>query len=359
MGLLAATQLGATHCGEITNDAGFDVWCGTSLCSWELERGNIDDVPTWNDGDRAVLLWGNTAIDQFAPVTWQDGTCIEFDVLANVASGDAVVNVDLYGDGSVEESIPIPDSDWAPLTYYFSIKAPFSGIKIELATTGEGSEATFARMSASIADASHCVGLQQLDGGPAPDGAFCEINDSGTPLDSECASGYCFAYNGVAICGGCDPSIASSCPSDPTAFYCVPGDVVTRMVGPVYGCEQDGDRALGARCDADSECAGHVCSLDGWCSACNGDSDCATGTCTEGFADTVGGPQICGVRSGTVASGKPCAENEDCASGICDGTVTNRCDNSGRRCNNNADCVGVDDSAGFCVTVGVEGGSCQ
>ena len=85
--VVAATQLGATDCGEVIRDPGFDLWCGDSLCTWKLLRGDIERVGTWNAGDSGVSFLGaDTAIQQIAPVTSLDGDCIEFTLIANVAT---------------------------------------------------------------------------------------------------------------------------------------------------------------------------------------------------------------------------------------------------------------------------------
>ena len=36
--VLAASQMGATDCGQVLRDPGFDLWCGEDLCAWKLER---------------------------------------------------------------------------------------------------------------------------------------------------------------------------------------------------------------------------------------------------------------------------------------------------------------------------------
>ena len=91
--LLAATQLGATDCGEVLRDPGFDLWCGEDLCSWKVVRGDAKRVDTWHDGDSGVELIGNdAAISQVTPVTSGDGTCIEFELVANVAATASAIS---------------------------------------------------------------------------------------------------------------------------------------------------------------------------------------------------------------------------------------------------------------------------
>jgi hypothetical protein len=138
---LAAGQLGATDCGGgITRDPGFDLWCGDKLCAWKIERGNVQPAPTWHEGDAGVeLLDINTAIEQFTPVNSNDGTCIRFDLISDVAeTAQAELAVDIYGDGTAERTFEIPTAHWKPLSFLFALKPPFTGIRFEIAKRGPG-----------------------------------------------------------------------------------------------------------------------------------------------------------------------------------------------------------------------------
>ena len=55
------------------------------MCAWKTERGDVQKVPTWNAGDPGVELVGNdVAIEQVSPVDSGDGSCLEFDLIADV-----------------------------------------------------------------------------------------------------------------------------------------------------------------------------------------------------------------------------------------------------------------------------------
>ena len=43
---VVASQMGATKCGQVLRDPGFDLWCGDELCAWKLERGEVKRVAT-------------------------------------------------------------------------------------------------------------------------------------------------------------------------------------------------------------------------------------------------------------------------------------------------------------------------
>jgi hypothetical protein len=200
--IAAASQLGATDCGGgITRDPGFDLWCGETLCAWKLERGHIQRVGTWHDNDAGVaLLDPDTAIEQFTPVDSHDGTCIRFDLISDVSeNADAVLAIDVYGDGSVERSFPIPTAHWKPVSYAFAIKPPFTGVRFEIGKRGPG-HAAIARVRAVVDDFA-CEGLTPIDGGPAPLGALCEATRDCASADAICG----FDVFGTGHCGGCDP----------------------------------------------------------------------------------------------------------------------------------------------------------
>ena len=46
--VLLPALLGA-KCGEsIVKDPNFDLWCGETLCNWQVEQGTITRAPTWH-----------------------------------------------------------------------------------------------------------------------------------------------------------------------------------------------------------------------------------------------------------------------------------------------------------------------
>ena len=352
--LLAATQLGATECGEVLRDPGFDLWCGDQLCSWKVVRGDAKRVDTWHAGDSGVELIGlDAAISQLSPVTSGDGTCIRFDFVANVESDvEASLGIDVYGDGKLEHALPIPKSDWKPLTYTLHMGKPFTGIRFELAKKGRGS-AVFANIAAETVLASECEGLTQIAPGLAPLGARC-VNDA------ICESGMCrlvddpdAVFGETLHCVACD---ATSCPA---------GDVcgVAEPISPVLlvpmRCEPAASSELGDLCATHLECATGVCT-NGVCSTCDlGTNPCANGeACRSAW---IHGPYVCAAGEARRISGEACATDADCASGRCNGDSRNACRTDGRPCGNDHNCPVLDNSLtpGACEPVGVTGGTCQ
>lgn len=165
---IASTQLGATDCGQVLEDPGFDLWCGEELCSWELARGEVRRAPTWHSADAGVELVGSdAAIWQRSPVESADGDCIHFELVANVGDDvEALLSVDVFGDGTIERSERLPASKWKPLSYNLRIKPPYDGIRFELSKRGDGI-AVLGRIHAELAPGG-CAGLPEIDGGPGP-----------------------------------------------------------------------------------------------------------------------------------------------------------------------------------------------
>lgn len=344
----AASQLGASDCdGGITRDPGFDLWCGDALCAWKLERGDVRRVPTWHDADAGVeLVDVDTAIEQFTPVDSNDGTCLRFDLISDVAEDAQVeLGVDIYGDGSVERSFPIPTAHWKPVSFAFAVRPPFTGIRFDIAKHGPG-HAVVARMRAFVAK-DGCAGVPELTGGPAPLGALCTAA-------TDCASAICTprgVFAGGSRCTGCDPSKAT-CGAGRTCGLTEPGPA-DRAV-PI-ACVPAGARALGEQCLTGAECATGICNF-GVCSTCYVDATCGGTRCLRAYDH---GPFLCGAGAHLGKRGEPCAGNADCASGTCSGAVRQQC-LDGRSCATDANCpVDANLMPGLCTTVGVQGGRCD
>ncbi len=352
LAVVAATQLGATDCGQVLKDPGFDLWCGDTLCAWKLERGTIERAPTWHEKDAGVAFTGDDdAIEQFAPVNDGDGHCIVFDLIADVDLGaDVMLNIDIEGDGSVERSEPIPTSHWQPLQYAIAIAPPFDGVRFEI--TKHGSAHAVVAQIAAHTDASACDGLVPIaSADPAPDGGRCG-------LGTDCTSGSCTGGIFGGVCQGCD-SLGGSC----AGGICGLGD----PRGPAFPipqtCVAVHAKELGEHCALGVECASTVC-VEATCSSCDpAGAACAGGlTCDAAYTIPNGGQAnrayVCGAGSHLVATGGACGADTDCASAHCNGAVREQC-LDGRACSTAASCpaIGLDPTP--CSTVGIQGGSCQ
>jgi len=109
--LVAAGSFGAAACEiDVIDDAGFQLWCGESLCSWVVEEGEIRRVSTWHEHDYGVELVG-------APVllsqSTQRGACaVRVEVTSEIDEAASVsVEIDRNGDGVIDRSVVVPSSD--------------------------------------------------------------------------------------------------------------------------------------------------------------------------------------------------------------------------------------------------------
>ena len=341
--VVAATQVGATDCGQVLRDPGFDLWCGDQLCTWKIVRGDVRRVATWHDGDSGVeLLGADAAIAQLAPVNDSDGTCIQFDLVADVSvDAEARLGIDVYGDGSIERSELIPAARWKPLSYKIRLAAPFTGIRFELSKQGSGS-AKFANIGAEIVR--DCEGLPEIDGGPAPLGARCLDNAS-------CESGLCALTGFELRCVGC--STSSSCGE---GEVCGLGEPISPVLDVPVQCVPAGADAIGEQCWRDDECASGIC-FSYACSTCATSTPCAAGeTCAPAWPN---GPFVCSPGAGLRATGETCTQDADCTSGRCTGEVREACPDN-RACGNDANCP-VEEGLvpGACTAVGIQGGYCD
>jgi hypothetical protein len=372
----AASQVGATDCGQALRDPGYDLWCGEELCAWKVERGEIKRVATWHEGDSGVELVGtDVAISQLSPLDSADGqcrdlpdgstkctspdnVCLEFSLLANIDDNAVVdLNIDVFNDGSIDHPQRLPIGAWQPLAYKIVIKQPFAGVRFQLAKSGSG-VAQLANIGAKLAR--NCDGLPVIDPGPAPLGAPC-VDGAG------CVSGICGPgesptpftnINGFLqpnlVCVGCDPE--HNCM--PGVSVCGVGDALSPVRAQETVCVPLGAKQLGESCFWPNECGSNYCT-GGVCSTCKDNAQCNTGEqCGEGW-DAPFSAWVCSPNAHVRIAGEPCVSHADCASGVCNGTERSQCDD-GRPCVTAAQCPFEDGlESGACTTVGIQGGSCQ
>jgi hypothetical protein len=345
--VIALAQLGATDCdGGIIRDPGYDLWCGDSLCAWKVVRGRIGRTATWHDGDPGVWFIDlDTTIEQFTPVNSRDGTCIRFDLIANVdESAQVALDVDVYGDGTIERSFPLATTAWQPVSYRFAVERPYTGIRFAFTMRNFGT-AVLARMHAHVIPDGECAGIEPIRGGPAPLGAICATA-------SDCASQICVDELFSSTCAACDP-LAPTCADGQVCGLDDPGPPER---GVPLACVAPEAREVGEGCFADAECTTGLCQL-GVCSLCRADSECPGGLqCREAYHH---GPSLCLPGIGVTKPGEPCATDFACLSGTCLGKPRRQCFD-GRSCVSDANCP-VDASLvpGHCLIVGVQGGTCR
>jgi hypothetical protein len=337
---IAATQLGATDCGVIISDAGFDHWCGDKLCFWDLERGQIRQVPTWHAGDDGVELVGaDVAISQMTRVTSDDTECQHFEMIADIAP-DAEVHLeaDVFDDGTVDFRERIPTAAWRRVVVRVGIAGSYEGVRFRVTKAGPG-RAVLARIHAEVADGG-CPSLVPVT---RPLGARCTTGD-------DCVSGVCTPDWLAGVCSTC----ASGADCD-DGEVCGRADDVPGHLADWHTCLPAASRALGEPCFADGECASGAC--DGTlCGECNDQVACQDGACEPASPEV---PVL--VCAGPArAAGAACVIGDQCASGRCDGVALGTCGSSYfDACFEDDDCPGDTRSPGTCSFVAVAGGTCQ
>jgi hypothetical protein len=371
--IAAASQLGATDCGSVIRDDGFDLWCGDDLCVWKVVRGDVMRVPTWHEGDDGVEFVGDdVAITQLSPVNSGDSnaTCIQFEMVANVESkAEAFLELDLEADGAIDLMERIPTTKWESVAFAIPIDPPYDGIRFTLVKRGAGT-AVLAQIEARTSEDA-CEGLPPIDPGPRPNGARCFDG-------SDCMSGLCLTKRTLIpdgdtakACAGCDPDAAACGAGE----VCGLAETSTSILAIPLACVPAAGKDTGEQCITGDECASSICFrpsalVAGACSACDAGTTCPNGlACATGWGSDgdlsdalrgIGiGPRVCGPGSQMGAPGAACTQDADCASNRCAGTERRAC-SDGRACISIADCpVKNALEPGACTIVGVQGGSCE
>ncbi|HOX43422.1 MAG TPA: hypothetical protein PK668_07485 [Myxococcota bacterium] len=359
--LASAVALGGWSSCEpsLIEDPSFDLWCGQSLCAWQLEAGEVRRVSTWHPADAGVELVGDpAAISQLLGISSRDVSCLRFETLAQVdADASVTLEMDFLDDGSVDYRTPVAGNDWAAVSYLITPPSWYRDVRLGLRKTGPG-RAVLAHLR--VTESSECSDSPL----PLPDrplGANC-LNDA------ECADGLCgvaifpYASEDAApgVCGACRDDAACAagevCGADPTP------------VGFAAACGPAGRHVLGERCLVDGECATGVCCLSVCAECCPEIAPCADGGACLAAAlpeplpafSWLGMPAQCDPREGEGAAGAVCLVDEDCQSGSCQGSGPLRmCLFDSHPCETDADCpFGNDLSEPACRQAGVRDGRC-
>lgn len=135
--LFSSLLLGACLDGALENPS-FDLWCGESLCSWDLDRGHIDRVPSWHAEDHGVSFRDKgTQISQFT----DDPSlrCLHIEVIADTTSSARMtLALDFDDDGQIEWEKTLPASDWKTLELWVNAPAEHEGVRVIARKEGSG-----------------------------------------------------------------------------------------------------------------------------------------------------------------------------------------------------------------------------
>ena len=360
--LLAAVPfLMGSECEKpLVKDSGFDLWCGDTLCAWQVDEPAVAKVPTWHERDYGVELQGaEVRISQQLPFTSDDVSCLHFDLLTDIDDPVSVVlELDFDDNGSVEHRETIPNGPWLPTTYRITPPSYFRSLRIAIAKHGEG-HAVLAQIR--VSGSSDCT-APPLGTLSRPVGATCES-------ELQCAQGHCLsrALAEELLPDPSKPRLAcEACGGDSD---CSAGNVCglgwnPLMLEPFAACSPVGGSGLGDRCRVAGECATGVC-CGGVCSACclDGGPGCPAGaSCVERARDPNRLPWRaawqCSPGAQGGAAGSTCLSEGDCASGAClGGAAFSVCGLDGRHCVVSADCP-LFSSGNSCIPLGVAGGKC-
>jgi len=294
--LLAAIvpMLMAGKCeGPLVEDSGFDIWCGATLCKWQVESGEIRPAPTWHSQDLGVELVGpEVALSQTLAVDQREAPCLHFSVLADVEDPVTVTLAVSYdGVPAPEQTQRLTTGTWTPIKYRLPTATYFHSLGLTLHKTGSG-RAVLAQLQA--ASSSDCPATPPPGPTARPAGATCESS-------LQCSAGTTCRPRGPLERADPDPSLPASsvCAACTADDECAVGQVcgLASAAGidePFAACVPAAGAALGERCRGDLECASGIC-CNGACSTCCPSAPlpttCAAGqTCAEGARDALGQP---------------------------------------------------------------------
>jgi hypothetical protein len=192
--MMTPALLGA-KCGEsIVKDPNFDLWCGETLCNWQVEQGRIARAPTWHERDYGVELIGPAVqLSQRGEFGEDRPGCLSYDLLSDIdGKSQVVLEMDFDADGTVEFTQVLPIGAWQILSYKAPAPTWYRAIKFSIRKHGDG-HATLARIR---------VGADVDCQGPPPS---TPNRPAGAPCETaaQCTSGACEAAAGSdATAGG-------------------------------------------------------------------------------------------------------------------------------------------------------------
>jgi hypothetical protein len=247
--LLGIAMMGDDCQGDIVSDPAFRDWCGSSLCSWKTDYGQIQRVPTWIAEDFGVSFLdnagGNPPGTEISQVTQENSaTCILFTSVGNIApQANMVVKVDFDNDGTIDYTAPLGTASWTQVQTEITAPPGYDGITFYVAKEGTGT-AVLAEMR--IQSTSGCTAPVAPTEHPFLFGDSCATT-------TECATGLVCAPLGDAGADYC-----SQC----SAEVPCPGGVACQQRSvffPAQCAPGQGLGVTGAPCVANSDCQSGAC----------------------------------------------------------------------------------------------------
>jgi hypothetical protein len=243
--LFACASLGDDCDGDIVQDPTFRDWCGSSLCSWKTDFGQIARVPTWNQEDFGVSFLDNGSTGtEISQVTEENqATCILFTSVGDIdPTADMTVSVDFNNDGTIDAIQTLASATWHTVQTEITAPARYQGITFYVKKNGTGT-AILAEMA-----------IQSRSGCTAPPPKIDNLRFGETcSSTAECETGFVcpeWVDGGTQFCGQCTDQI----PCEGGVTCKTRSVFLPLQCGPGQGLGQSG-----APCLANSDCASGAC----------------------------------------------------------------------------------------------------
>ena len=232
---VALATLGGDCEDNVVQDPTFRDWCGASLCSWTLDSGQIQRVPTWSADDLGVsFVATGTQISQVT--TEHDATCLLFTTTADIdPAAQMTLLVDFNNDGTIDFQAPLGAADWHQVQAEVTAPKGYDGITFHLRKAGTGT-AVLAEMR--VVSATDCKA-------PAAHAPFRLAESCVTTAD--CAAGLVCTADG--LCAQCGDTAAC-----PDGVACETRAFRAQQCGPGQGLGKPGDP-----CTTPADCASGAC----------------------------------------------------------------------------------------------------
>jgi hypothetical protein len=244
--LLGLALMGDDCEGDVVNDPTFRDWCGSSLCAWKTDYGQVQRVPTWSAEDFGVSFADNAGGSpqgtQISQVTEENSaTCLLFTTVGDIdPQANMVVSADFDNDGNVDFNAPLGSATWRQVQVEIPAPPVYYGITFYVTKHGTGT-AVLAEMR--IQSTTGCTPAQFPN--PLIIGEPCSAN-------GQCASGVCTQEDDIqtTYCSEC--SAETPCAGGAACqqrsvflpFQCGPGQALG---------------VSGAPCLANSDCKSGTC----------------------------------------------------------------------------------------------------
>ncbi|NNE20503.1 MAG: hypothetical protein HKN10_18710 [Myxococcales bacterium] len=123
---------------DILQDPAFQFWCGEQPCEWDVEDGEVRQVPTWHEHDYAIELVGApVVISQLAKRG--SSSCVRIELIADVEPrAMLLVQIDFDDDGSADWSSPINRQGFQSMSWEIQPRSSVGSWRFILNKAAEG-----------------------------------------------------------------------------------------------------------------------------------------------------------------------------------------------------------------------------